>query len=502
MAIIHEIEERRVIPNWHDNNRTLQIGELGQSHPNNLKINIERTLSDWAVAKNIGTAAELVNAAFVSDKSNFSELNDAISLIKNNSEKSSYTLLDLINTIEVESKNKNLYSTSKHILENNLSTIEEFQIFINNKLLFELIHKTKNRSKEEMFNPIVWVELARLYTMQGQEEKAEKALITALHLAPDNRFVLRSATRLFIHTDQPDKALFYLRRSKSLKHDPWLVSAHIATSSIMKRFSPLIKFGRKLVLSDKFLPFELTELYSSLGTLEFSDGSFKKAKQFFDKSMIQPNDNSLAQMEWVSKEDSRFRFNPFAYESVINPFEAYALDYYENGSWKDAFYNCIKWFLDVPFSKRPIILGSYIAGSLLKDKEASILLCKVGLQANPYDPTLLNNITYELATTNNLIEANKYINQIKEIDISSLPNESKVTIQATLGLVALRNKEFEIGKKLYQIAIENSKIIKSDYLYKLAIVNYAKNYILQTSQKIIVILILFKICSLMINIRI
>ena len=71
MAIIYEIKERRVIPNWRDYNRTLQIGELGLSHPNNLKINIERTLSDWAVAKNIGTAAELVNAAFVSDKNNF-----------------------------------------------------------------------------------------------------------------------------------------------------------------------------------------------------------------------------------------------------------------------------------------------------------------------------------------------------------------------------------------------------------------------------------------------
>jgi len=474
MAIIYEIKERRVVPNWRDYKRTLHIGELGLNHPNNLDINIDRITNDWLIAQNIGTAAELIGAAFISDKGSFSELADAISFIRKNSMNSSNTLLGLIDVIEEKHVLRKEESISNFLLERDVDTIDEFQAFINNKILFKVINKTKNRTRNEMFNPIIWVELARLYTMQGHEKRAERALLTALHLAPDNRFVLRSSTRFFIHTDQFDKALFYLRRSKSLKYDPWLISAHIATSSIMGRFSPLIKDGEKLIQSNNFTPFELTELYSSLGTLEFNDGSFKKARQLLDKSMIQPNDNSLAQMEWVSKEDSRFEFNPFIYESVINPFEAYALDHYENGNWKEAFYNCIKWFLDVPFSKRPILLGSHIAGSLLKDKSASVLLCEVGLQANPHDPNLLNNIIYGLATSDNLNYANKYINQIKEINMSSLPNESKITIQATLGLVALRRKEFEMGKKLYELAIENSQKINNDYLLNLAIVNYAR----------------------------
>ncbi|MBL7791194.1 MAG: hypothetical protein JNK77_02635 [Saprospiraceae bacterium] len=478
MAIIYEIKKRRVIPNWRDYKRTLQIGELGLHHPNSLDININRIINDWSTSKNIGTAAELISAAFISNKTNFSELTEAISLIKENSSNSSSALLSLIDSIERPTNVKSNEQTSKFLLEKDIDTIDDFQAFINNKSLFKVIHRTKNRSKNEMFNPIVWVELARLYTMHGQEGKAERALLTALHLAPDNRFVLRSATRFFIHTDQFEKALYYLRKSKSLKYDPWLISAHIATSSIMDRFSPLIKDGEKLILSNNFSPFELTELYSSLGTLEFNDGSFKKAKQLFNKSMIQPNDNTLAQMEWVSKEDSRFSFNPFVYETVINPFEAYALDHYENGNWEGAFYNCVKWFLDMPFSKRPILLGSYIAGSLLKDKNASILLCEVGLQANPHDPALLNNIIYELATSGNLDQANKYINQIREINMASLTNECKVTIQATLGLVALRNKKFPIGKKLYELAIENAGRMKSNYLKNLAIINYARELLI------------------------
>ncbi len=93
-------------------------------------------------------------------------------------------------------------------------------------------------------------------------------------------------------------------------------------------------------------------------------------------------------------------------------------------------------------------------------------------------PTLLNNIIYELTKSNNVISATKYINQIKDIDISSLPNESKVTIQATLGLVALRNKEFELGKKLYELAISNSEKIKNQYLKNLATVNFARELII------------------------
>ncbi|MBI9039445.1 MAG: hypothetical protein JEY97_15030 [Bacteroidales bacterium] len=478
MAVIYEIKKRRVIPNWRDYRRTLQIGELGNSTTPELNINIDRIVDDWRLDQNIGTAAELVNAAFISEKLNFTELIEAIIYIRDNKTRSSNTLLNLITAIEDNNGTKKAIGTNNLLLEKDVETINEFQAFINNKSLYKIINRTKARSRNETFNPIVWVELARMYTMHGQYKKAEKSIRIALHLAPENRFVLRSATRFFIHSEQFEKALYYLRKSDSMKTDPWLISAHIATSSIMDRFSPMIKEGEKLIKSDKFSPYELTELLSSIGSLEFNDGSFKKAKSYFEKSMIQPNDNTLAQMEWVSKEDYRFQFNPFKFTEVINPFEAYALDYYEKGNWKDAFYNCIKWFLDVPFSKRPVLLGSYIAGSLLKDKNAAILLCEVGLQANPHDPTLLNNIIYDFATSGNIENASKYINQLKEVDIGSLPNESKITIQATLGLVSLRNNEFEIGKQLYELAIDNSIRIRNDYLKNLAIVNYTRELII------------------------
>ncbi|WP_297337352.1 hypothetical protein [Algoriphagus sp.] len=477
MAVIYEIKERRVIPNWRDFKRTLQLGELSQSNKSAepIILNIDRSIEDWKQGKNIGTAADLINSAFVSGIQS-SEVKQAIEFIKSDQQKASSSLLDLIKLIELDSPTPPVISNNS-LLEIDVDTVNEFQSFINNKSFHKVINKTKNRTKNELRNPIIWVELARLYTMRGHEHKAENAILTALHIAPNNRFVLRSATRFFIHKEKFDKALFYLRKAEGLKDDPWLISAHIATSSIMGRFSPLIKEGKRLLDSNNFSDYELTELSSSLGTLEFKDGSFKKAKGFFEKSMKMPNDNSLAQLEWVSKDEQRFQINPFQFDKVINPFEARALELYERGNWKDAFYNSIKWFLDMPFSKRPALLGSYIAGSLLNDKKAAIILCQVGLQANPYDPTLLNNLVYNLATSDNQQMLDAYVPQMMEIDINGLPNESKVTFQATLGLVSLKRGDTELGMKMYKVAIQNATNIRNDYLKNLAIANFAMELI-------------------------
>lgn len=477
MAVIYEIKERRVIPSWRDYKRTLQLGELSQSNKSAepMVLNINRSTEDWNQIKNIGTAADLINSAFVSGIQN-SEVKQAIEFIKSDQEKSSSSLLGLIKLIEMESPTPAVI-TNNSLLEIDVDTVNEFQAFINNKSFHKVINKTKNRSQNELRNPIVWVELARLYAMRGHEHKAENAILTALHLAPNNRFVLRSATRFFIHKEKFERALYYLRKAEGLKEDPWLISAHIATSSIMGRFSPLIKDGKRLLDSNNYSDYELTELSSSLGTLEFKDGSFKKAKGFFEKSMRMPNDNSLAQLEWVSKDEQRLQVNPFQYDKVINPFEARALELYERGNWKDAFYNSIKWFLDMPFSKRPALLGSYIAGSLLQDKNAAIILCQVGLQANPHDPTLLNNLVYNLATSDNDQMLDSYVRQMMEIDIKELPNESKITFQATLGLVALKRGETELGMGMYKVAIQNATNIRNEYLKNLAIANFAKELI-------------------------
>lgn len=90
MAVIYEIKERRVIPNWRDYKRTLQLGELNSVNKkiNPIDINIDRAIFDWQINKDIGTAADVINSSFVSDKSDYPAVREAIAYIKENENKS------------------------------------------------------------------------------------------------------------------------------------------------------------------------------------------------------------------------------------------------------------------------------------------------------------------------------------------------------------------------------------------------------------------------------
>jgi tetratricopeptide (TPR) repeat protein len=478
MAVIHESKERMVVPNWRDFDRTIQFGELNPNaiYDRPININIDRAINDWRNIKNLGSATDLLNSAYVASMLNSKDLLEAIELIKQNQSQSSSGMMELVDRITSGNSQKPSYLD---VQNRNIRAISDFYFYINDNEFHNKINQLKKKSKEYLDNAIIWVELARLYSIKGQTEKAEQAIITALHLAPDNRFVLRSATRFFIHSQSVDKALFYLRKGKSISKDPWLISAHIATSSCAGRFSPFIKAGKGVIDSDNFSNFDLTELSSSIGTLEFKDGSIKKAKKFFRKSMLAPNDNSLAQLEWITNHDPRFEIDPRSFEQVKNPFEAYALDLFKNGQWKKAYNNTMNWFLDAPYSKRPIMLGSYITSSLLNDKAASIALCEVGLQANPTDPTILNNMVYSLVTSGKLDKIDPYLSRIEQLDIKALPIGNQVSLQATIGLVALKTKQKNEGLRLYEKAIEIAKKVNNSRLKNLAILNLTKELIFQ-----------------------
>ena len=424
----------------------------------------------------IGVAADLVTSSFVSGVSNKPEVVEAINYLKENKDKLSTALFHIT---EMISNTNEMKKKETAILEKESETIDKFRCFIDDNLFNDLIHKIKLQAKENLFGAITWVELARLYSINGQEAKADNAMSIALHIAPNNRFVLRSATRLYIHIGNPDKALFYLRKNEITKHDPWLLSAHIATSTIMDRFSPLSKNGQEVLSSKHFTAFDKTELASSLGTLELKNGSFKKAKLLIDQSLIMPNDNSLAQLEWLSKEDSRFHINPFKFQNVVNPFEAHALDLFNKGFWAEAFKSSLNWYLDLPYSKRPVLLASYIACCITNDFDAAIMLCEVGLKSNPGDPDILNNLVYAYAKANKLEQAENYVKQfISLAQNNRLESNNIITFQATIGLIFFRMGQIEDGKKYYKSAITNAEKANNIYLKNLAIVNFTTELVI------------------------
>lgn len=473
MNLPNELETREVIPNWRNFKTTIELGELSiKSSQRHLFFDLESLKNDFLSYKSIGTAADLINAQFIFNSEIDEVLDEAIHYI-NHSDKASKSLLEITNNFVTVEQDKELSKEPKDIKKFLLSQIRQL---IDNQTRHQ-IRLLKKKLIQEPKNPISWVELARLYSIEGNVLKSEKAISNALYLSPNNRFVLRAATRLFIENSIPDKAIFYLRKSTLIKVDPWLTSAHLAVSSHINKFSPFIKNGIQQVNSNKFSSFDLTELNSSLGTIELNNGNIKKAKEFFNNSIKTPNDNSLAQAHFVIKHNKSLNTLSPQNMDVKNAFEALAIKHQQNGEWEKALENCLYWFLDVPYSSEPSGLGSYISCTVLEDFETSIELCELALKSNPNDTLILNNLIYSYLQVNRISDAERVM-KLMEFNIKenseSLTRESGITYLATNALYLLKIKQIDRGIELYKEAIELSKKLSNKYYYFAAVLNLAK----------------------------
>ena len=482
MANLFEHKDRRVVPNWRSFGKSTLLGELNSVQIENKnreqETSIDDYVIDWKHNRTVIHASDLLSAAISNGKKDNPCVNDAAKFILANKDKATPSQISLANHIF---KNKLPVELSFRFKEIN---IDKLPSLINTEPIREKIRETKNLIRSYSKNPIWYVELSRYYSILGQEENSVFAMKTALHLAPNNRFVLRCATRLFAHyhtekNNYLDYIHQFLRKSPLTLTDPWLASAEISIATIQKRTSKFIKNGMALINSKNISPFNFTELASSIGTVELLNGSTKKSREFFKKSLINPNDNSLAQLEWASTKDNQLNIDPSNFSVDMN-FEAMALDAYHNSDYDSALDNAAKWFFDMPFSLRPILFASNLASTILKDQTKSIAFLNAGLTSHPYDPLLLNNLAYALALNNKPSEAFEHLNKIKSD--THIEQTTQICLDATRGLAYIRAGFLDEGRRLYLSAIEKTKEINNQELNWTAILNYAREEILLSSE--------------------
>lgn len=475
MAAFYLIPDRRVVPNWRSYKTTVILGELDSTLnvKNQFHVDISKQIRDWELSSTIGTAADLLGAVYLSTEKDNNRIVEASNYILNNKDKASEPLIVLANELINPKKN----SSANPLDELEIKDLLEINFASSKKKIIDTIRSLKANIGLNPFNSIYWVEISRLYSILGQEKQATNAMQIAVNLSPDNRFVLRASTRLFIHYNEPDKALHYLRKSPATKIDPWLLSAHIATTSILNKHQINANIGRDMVVSKKFSDFNITELSSSIGTLEFSSGTIKSSKKYFDISIKAPNDNSLAQLEWISQKDRRFMFGNVGSIPVSNSYEAFAIEYFEKGKWVESVKHSIKWFYDMPYSSEPVVLGSFIFSAFLDDQEAAIKLCELGLISNPYDISIINNLIYAFLLANKVDLAQSLYESLNLSDVRK-NHESVIMLQATAGLLCFRQGYIEDGKQLYELSIKNAKAINRRDLELLANINYLRELIL------------------------
>jgi tetratricopeptide (TPR) repeat protein len=429
--------DRQVIPRWRAFHTAKSSNQLISAKKNNRVIDTDSVLIqkklDWLENKDIAHAIDyLATTAF---NKNIANHNDAL-IFLNQSDHNNDLIKDFIfsftNPEEQLQRTLDLYS------------------YENLYLVPSLISNQKKRLNRTPRDPIGWVDLAYFYTILGEKDKAARCMSIALSLSPNNRFVLRSAVRMFIHHDDATRALDVIRKADTLKYDPWLISAEIATARAANKTSKNIKTGMNIVGDKAFSPWHISELAAAIATTELSFGKHKKAKKLFESSLINPTENSVAQVEWAHRQDDKI-FLPPDKLSVENTFEAKALHSYQNKDWINAVRFAKQWQIDQPFSSRPAIHGSYIAAVCLKDYKTAKEIASYGLRCNRGNVILLNNLIFADVQLGNLNNAQENINKIVE---SQLGLSDKQMILATKGLLSFRKGDVLDGREKYKRSIE------------------------------------------------
>jgi tetratricopeptide (TPR) repeat protein len=209
-----------------------------------------------------------------------------------------------------------------------------------------------------------------------------------------------------------------------------------------------------------------------MGTMEFNSGDSKKAKKLFRRSLIDPNDNSLAQARWIWQQvwgsPVDLKVDEF---KIDRPFEAVTIEALGLTDWTRALESSLRWLADQPFSAEAARYASYLASTIFEKFTLSEDIANFGLITHPGDPGFQITLAFCYASTGRQPEAHDQLSKVRN---PSAENWVDAAIEANYGLLAFRNGEVEIGRKRYELAVTIADRIE-DKRTKLAALTYWAN---------------------------
>jgi tetratricopeptide (TPR) repeat protein len=310
------------------------------------------------------------------------------------------------------------------------------------------IHRLRRLLAANPDRPFCWSELARHFLVVAEQKKAIRCMQAALQLAKRNRYLYRAATRLFVHIQDADRALRLLRSEPEVTRDPWLLAAEIATSSVVGKRSRFLDVAKQLMTSSHFKEDQVSELAAAVGTVELDHGTTKRARSLFNRSLIAPTENSLAQAQWAVEQDTKIVIPAAAWQTPAS-YEAKAFAARRARDWKNALQACAAWFADEPFSHRPAMMGSYLGCFHPKHQAVAEQFATAGLRCDSANIGLLNNRAVARVYLGKTEEAYADLRAALERG----PARDDAHLMATLGLIAFRSGMPTLGREYYGLSI-------------------------------------------------
>ena len=130
----------------------------------------------------------------------------------------------------------------------------------------------------------------------------------------------------------------------------------------------------------------------------------------------------------------------------------------------------------------PAAAGSYYASVALEDFVASETFARAGLESNPTNPLLLNNLSAALACQGRADEAAATLARIPPSDRAGA---IETILLATEGLIAMRRRKLEEGRAKYAQAIARARANGQQRELALACLHLAREELPHSMDKVV-----------------
>lgn len=438
MSILHSKTDRRILPRWRLSKKASRSAEFFSTTRTkqvtaNTEIFLNQAADDFERSPTIGMAAGLISSALLAGKTEKSEV--AVEFVLEHENDSPHALLSLAKTLS------NKEASDETELSHQISVAQTR----------ELLRVYPN-------SPVLWSDMARHFASISNKKQAYRCMQTALKLAPDHRWMLRTSARFLVHQGDPIAAHKLLAQHSRTRHDPWLIAAELACAQVAGRPPKFWRQAGDILKRDSVAPVHFSELATAVAMMDLEAGEMKKARKCVNKGLVSPTENTLAQVFWA-KENRHLNDGFKLDELVRSAKDAYEADYQlnlANGELLKALASAETWADDEPFAARPKSEIAYIA-SLLDNYDLVIKMASDVERLDSHkDPTLMmNSIFATLSSGKYSLESHGVSLERLCSKLTSVANENKDSYHAlaNLGLWHYRYGDKAKGKDFYQKAI-------------------------------------------------
>lgn len=449
------LPERRLIPRWRRTSQTLEMNEASSFAKGTQHIiladasDFEDTVERWRKTSNVGYLGDVLSFSVVPE---FRERLKVIAReVIDKSVQTTNTQVAIVNSILGGS-------------EEDIPQQEAFSVC--NPVTQREVQLLRRMLRINPSNPLALLDIAQLQLTSGKHRDAQRSLLSAISLSPNNRLVIRTLSRFYVHIKQPDRAHHLIRRHPRTAEDPWLMASEVALAAIANVPPHFAKRGFKFVRDRSAANPDISELAGALGGIELGAGNAHRARELFRVALLEPNDNVIAQAVTNQRALGIDLSDPVRSRTSLSAAEVQTLLAWDAMDTKVAESSAISWHLEEPFSSRPL---QFLATLYAIENEfgKGINLAKRGLMADPDDSTLLANLAYLLAIDGRLNDSEAILRRL-----SKDKSERFVAITlATNGLIAMKRALYELGDKLYLEAIDkfrhqnDSQFLTTCYAY-------------------------------------